>query len=142
MCQVIGLGTVTILHTGHAHHSLLTAPQLDGTGLPEIAAQRASHIHQYQHKQSFPLDEIGPFRPYRPEASLPTDIWQQALRAQESMTSSSRPQPPDEVINLVQQREQARQQKDWATSDTLRQQIAAAGWQVMDTPDGPLLAPA
>ena len=141
MCQVIGSGAVTILHTGHAHHSRLTAAQLDGTGLLEIAAQRASHIHQYHNKQSFPLDEIGPFRPYRPEASLPTDIWQQALRAQESIASSSRPTPPDDVINLVQQREQARQQKDWAASDALRQQIAAAGWKVMDTPDGPHLSP-
>jgi hypothetical protein len=142
LCQVIGLGGVTILHTGHAHHNLRLAAQLEGTGLPEIAAQRASHIHQYHNKQSFPLDEIGPFRPYRPEASLPIDIWQQALRVQENLASSSAPQPPAEVLALVQQREQARQQKDWATSDALRQHIAAAGWQVMDTADGPRLVPA
>lgn len=142
MCQVIGLGTVTILHTGHAHRSQQPAAQLEGTGLPEIAAQRASHIHQYHHKQSFPLDEIGPFRPYRPEASLPIDIWQQALQIQENLAHSHPPQPPVEVMDLVQQREQARQGKDWAASDALRQQIAAAGWQVMDTADGPRLVPA
>ncbi len=139
-CHVIGAGSVTLLHTGHAHRHISVEQNLTG-GLAEIAAQRASHVHQYHNKQSFPLDEIGPFRPYRPEASLPTQIWQQALQVQESLMSAAAPQPSQEVMELVVQRERARVNKDWPASDALRQQIAAMGWQVMDTQDGPKLSP-
>jgi hypothetical protein len=142
MCHVIGLGAVTLLHTGHRHHSHLAAPRLDGSGLAEIAAQRDSHVHQYHNKENFPLDEIGPFRPYRPEASLPADIWRQALQVQEGLSSTPAIQPSKAVLDLVAQREQARTDKDWTASDTLRQQIAAMGWQVMDTKEGPKLSPA
>lgn len=139
-CHVIGAGSVTLLHTGHAHRHISVEQNLTG-GLAEIAAQRASHVHEYHNKQSFPLDEIGPFRPYRPEASLPTQIWQQALQVQESLMSATAPQPSQEVMELVVQRERARVNKDWPASDALRQQIAAMGWQVMDTQDGPKLSP-
>jgi len=139
-CHVIGAGSVTLLHTGHAHRHISVEQNLTG-GLAEIAAQRASHVHEYHNKQSFPLDEIGPFRPYRPEASLPTQIWQQALQVQESLMSAAAPQPSQEVMELVVQRERARVNKDWPASDALRQQIAAMGWQVMDTQDGPKLSP-
>jgi len=140
ICHVIGAGSVTLLHTGHGHRHLAPEQYQEG-GLAEIAAQRAGHVHQYHNKQSFPLDEIGPFRPYRPEASLPPEIWRQALRAQENLLSAASPQPSQKVMELVVQRERARAMKDWPASDALRQQIAAMGWQVMDTPDGPKLSP-
>jgi cysteinyl-tRNA synthetase len=41
------------------------------------------------------------------------------------------------VLDLVNARQEARNQKDWAKSDRLRDQILALGWQVKDTPDGP-----
>ena len=43
---------------------------------------------------------------------------------------------PPEVQQLVQQRQAARERKDWASSDTLRNQIAALGWTVKDTKEG------
>lgn len=43
---------------------------------------------------------------------------------------------PDEVTRLLTQREQARIQKQWTLSDTLRDQILALGWVVKDTKDG------
>jgi hypothetical protein len=142
ICRVLGAGAVTLLHTGHTHRSHPVEAELEGSGLAEIAAQRASHVHQYHNKESFPLAEIGPFRPYRPEASLPPEIWQQALRAQESILTTPNLEPPQEVLDLVQQRELARVNKDWAASDALRQQIAEMGWQVKDTKDGARLSPA
>jgi cyanophycinase-like exopeptidase len=142
ICQVIGNGSATLLHSGHLHHSHRSNPNWDGTGLPEIAAQRESHIHQYHNKESFPLAEIGPFRPYHPEANLPVAIWEQALRAQENKQKLASSQPPEAVLALVQQREQARTRKDWTASDALREQISDLGWQVMDTKDGPVLSPA
>ncbi len=46
---------------------------------------------------------------------------------------------PEEVTQLVEARQQARAAKEWAKSDQLRDQIAALGWQVKDTKDGPKL---
>ena len=52
-----------------------------------------------------------------------------------------RPLEPPEVLALVEQRQQARAAKDWAESDRLRGEIAALGWIVKDTKDGPKLSP-
>jgi cysteinyl-tRNA synthetase len=43
---------------------------------------------------------------------------------------------PEAVQKLVTARQQARQNKDFATSDQLRDEIEALGYQVQDTPDG------
>ncbi len=47
--------------------------------------------------------------------------------------------PPAEVVALAEQRQAARKAKDWAGSDRLRDEIAARGWVVQDTPQGPVL---
>lgn len=41
------------------------------------------------------------------------------------------------VGHLLQQREAARQARDWATADTIRDTLAASGLTITDTPDGP-----
>ncbi|HEX2895805.1 MAG TPA: cysteine--tRNA ligase [Marmoricola sp.] len=41
------------------------------------------------------------------------------------------------VRGLLEQRARARETKDWATADAIRDQIKAAGIEVEDTPDGP-----
>ena len=46
---------------------------------------------------------------------------------------------PQDVMDLVLKRETARQSKDWAKSDKLRDLIGSKGWVVKDTPDGPKL---
>jgi len=138
-CYVFGLGNVTLIHTGH-NHRRPSNPVLDDTDLPGIASLRESHIHQYHNKESFPLAEIGPFRPYHPEANLPVEVWQQALEAEKRQQSSSTPEAPQAVLDLVNLREQARASKDWPQSDALRQQIAALGWTVKDTKDGPVVS--
>ena len=43
---------------------------------------------------------------------------------------------PEEIRNLVDQRRKARQEKDWNSSDRLRDQIQALGYVVQDTKDG------
>lgn len=43
---------------------------------------------------------------------------------------------PDEIVQLAQQRFEARQNKDWAKSDQLRDQLASLGWVVKDKRDG------
>lgn len=43
---------------------------------------------------------------------------------------------PVEIQQLAQQRLEAKKSRDFATADSLRNQIDATGWTVMDTPDG------
>jgi cysteinyl-tRNA synthetase len=46
---------------------------------------------------------------------------------------------PDSVIQLAKKREQARETKDWDQADNLRKQIEEKGFEVEDTPDGPVV---
>ena len=48
---------------------------------------------------------------------------------------------PAAVTALVEQRQRARADRQWAESDRLRDAIAALGWTVKDTKDGPKLTP-
>ncbi len=50
--------------------------------------------------------------------------------------------PPEPVLALAHERARAREAKDFAASDALREQIAAQGWTVRDGADGWTLAPA
>lgn len=135
-CQVIGAGGVTLMHTGHGHAWLVRAPGMDGSGLEEIAEQRDAHVHFYPDGERFLLAEIGPFRAYHPEANLPPVIWQRALQAQQPGEPEGQEAPSPEVLQLVAQRQAAREARDWAQSDVLREQIAALGWGVKDTKEG------
>lgn len=49
---------------------------------------------------------------------------------------SSKHEIPEEILNLIEQRKQARQIKDWSKSDELRDLIAQKGYIVKDTKDG------
>jgi cysteinyl-tRNA synthetase len=44
---------------------------------------------------------------------------------------------PTDVVALARQRARAREQKDWREADRLRDEIAAAGWEVRDVADAP-----
>lgn len=54
-------------------------------------------------------------------------VTEQALEIQEA---------PQNIQELLKIREEARQNKDFALSDQIRQQIAALGYEVLDTPEG------
>ena len=43
---------------------------------------------------------------------------------------------PEEVLVLVRSREDARKNKNWVTSDELRNEINALGWEILDTDKG------
>jgi len=46
---------------------------------------------------------------------------------------------PPEVLALRDARQRAREQQNWAEADRLRAELAARGWVVQDTPQGPKL---
>jgi cysteinyl-tRNA synthetase len=48
---------------------------------------------------------------------------------------------PEEIVSLASRREEARRRSDFGEADRLREEIAAAGWEVRDNPDGFDLVP-
>ncbi|HHE71923.1 MAG TPA: cysteine--tRNA ligase [Chloroflexi bacterium] len=46
---------------------------------------------------------------------------------------------PEEILRLVEKRQEARRARRWAEADALRDQILAAGYEVRDTPEGPVV---
>jgi cyanophycinase-like exopeptidase len=148
-CQVMGVGCVTLIHTGHLHVNKGERPptmkteKVTGTDedLAIIAEQRSGHVHQYHSSQAFPMSELGHFHPYYPEASLPPGIWQKALEASFQCTQKLLITPPVEVQCLAEKRVHARQTGNWENADALREQIYDLGWEIVDTKEGPLIKP-
>jgi len=141
-CRVIGQGGVTILHAGPVHRKAVAPEGLNGTGLHEVARSRQAHVHQYANGQFFSLSRIGPFRDPQAGEGLPPEVWQRALEARQTRLGSEEGRaledtPPAEVLALVNERQTARGNKDWVAADQVRQQIAALGWQIQDTSEGP-----
>ncbi len=48
---------------------------------------------------------------------------------------------PDEILVLVEQRQQARKEKRFQDADSLRNQVTQAGYEIEDTPQGPRVKP-
>lgn len=113
-CQVMGRGGVTLL-VGEAEH-------------------------RFKAGQTFDMALLGDWQlPKSPLADIPPEVRTmiEAARGTTQVSAS----PPPEVVTLVEQRQGARERQDWATADRLRDEIAALGWRVIDTPDGPQLEP-
>jgi hypothetical protein len=110
-CTVLGKGGVTLIRDGHEHH--------------------------YTHHMVFDLQMLGEFRIQKPEMGLPPGVWDFVLNhVNQSEKISS---PSSQVMRLVEERENARHRKDWENADNLRLEILNLGWQVRDTPQGPVL---
>jgi cysteinyl-tRNA synthetase len=54
----------------------------------------------------------------------------------ESLLEGGEEEAPEEIRRLADEREQARAERDFARADKLRDELAAAGWEVRDTPEG------
>lgn len=139
--RVMGLGGVTLLHTGHKHDFSKENPV--SQNLLQVARQRRGHVHQYHSGDVFPLSDCCPFDEPVSQPGIPTEIWERARQVHQELQkdeqSDSAEEAPQVVWDLVDARQQAREQKQWQLADELRAQIAAQGWQVLDTPQGPKL---
>lgn len=72
------------------------------------------------------------------DASEPTLAeWEQIDRIFGLGLMADTPEPPQAVLEMITAREAARQARDFAQADALRAEISAAGFAVLDTPDGP-----
>lgn len=120
--RVLGQGRVTVLH-----------------GRKEAV---------YADGARFDLRPLG----FAPDANLfdsvPEQIAMEALAAQRAAAQRAEAQRattdrpvPDEVLELAEARQVAREQRDWQNADRLRNEIESLGWQVQDTADGPKVLP-
>ncbi|RMF42980.1 MAG: cysteinyl-tRNA synthetase [Anaerolineae bacterium] len=104
-------------------------------GKGSVTLLRGQQEDRYPQGSTFPLHALGTFTPS--EGGIPPEIWQQALEVHRQTQAPQVDTPPEDVLALVEARQTARAQRDWATADALREKIAALGWEVRDTPSGP-----
>jgi hypothetical protein len=103
-------------------------------GQGSVTVMRAGAVQVFERGQSFSLGELGPCRLPEAGSGIPPAIWQQAVDAAGQLGAAV--EPPQEVLELANRRQQARLQRDWAAADALRREIEALGWSVQDTAEG------
>ena len=147
LCEVKGLGHVTLIHTDHHHADDKTHPPPEiaegpmTDALAEVARKREGHVHAYASGQEFKLGECCPFVLPSGGEGLRAEVWIQALDTLKRSGEEVDAGIPQQVLDLVESRQEARARKDWSEADRLREEIAVLGWQVNDTPEGPQVEP-
>lgn len=109
-----------------------------------VMGRGAAHVLRDGVKQDFaagshfPMLTLGAYTPLAAGGEgLDPAVWQEAQ--DQTQPTVLAPAVPEEVDRLVQQRQVARERRDWQGADRLRGAIEALGWRVMDTPDGPVM---
>jgi hypothetical protein len=103
------------------------------SGVSSVSVLKQNSMEIYPAGAKFPLSELGQFStPSFIEQGLRPDAWEMVVNA----TKMEEDAPPTETLELLEQRKDARARKDFAASDSLRNQIAALGWTVQDSKDG------
>jgi hypothetical protein len=110
-CQVLGQGSVTLFHE--------------------------DQVLQYSRNSTFDLSKLGQLRWPELTDGIDSAVWQRAT----TPLPVAAPQPSAIVLQLLEQRQAARADRNWQAADQLRQQLLEQGWQILDTPSGPLLEP-
>lgn len=110
-CTVIGRGSVTLIQNGREQH--------------------------YSQGKIFDLQALGNYQLPDPGTGIPSSVWLSVLKHADQ--NEHHPDPSPQVIGLVKERENARDRRDWKDADNLRREILNLGWQVRDTPEGPVL---
>lgn len=118
--------------------------RLQAVGRDALHVLRAGYAETLPTGSDQPLTVLGDFQlPAWEDLDLP----EAALAEMENhhqrrnAEQAARLVVPPEVQDLVQLRQQARQERNWSESDALRARIQSHGWQVKDTAQGPVLEP-
>jgi len=110
----------------------------DVHGVSSVTVLKKDSSEIYPSGASFQLSELGQFiRPMPVENGIRPEVWAMVQDAAES--ASEEEKPSDEVLALLEQRKQARVDKNFAESDRLRDEISALGWSVKDSKEGQVL---
>ncbi len=59
----------------------------------------------------------------------------------ESLLEAAEDEAPAELVRLAAERDEARSARDFARADAIRDELAARGWEIRDTPEGAKLVP-
>ena len=123
-------------HTGLMIDLAAGAAQVLGRGGVTVISS-AGLERRHERKTQFPLAELGPFHLPPLEGGLDPSVW--ADMGAPAGAEHAQPAVPADVLTLVDARQGARAARDWAAADSIRGQLAALGWQVKDTPAGPVV---
>lgn len=137
---------ITIL--GIDEHSALTLDLANKTcivrGVGQVHILNGDNQQECAAGCSYPIEDLGTFQALPdPSEGLPAAVWQEANAhhaRQDGASANPVPGPvPGELSALIELRQSARQAKDWSRADQIRKQINDLGWDVKDTPDGPVV---
>jgi hypothetical protein len=109
--------------------------RVEGVGAATVSFK--GEERQWKTGVEFPLAALGDFKVPAAPFGVDPQIWE-GVRKRRAVTAPES-EPPPEVAELYREREKARQAKDYARSDTLREQIERLGLAVMDTLHGSIL---
>jgi len=99
---------------------------------------RERDLRRIESGEPFPLSDLGAIRHPSVDEGIPTPVWRLIDAAERELRESKH--PPERVLALVADRQDARARGDWATADRLRDEVVALGWAIRDTPEGPELS--
>jgi hypothetical protein len=122
------------------HTALLLDLQAGGAevlGRGAVTVARGPDERRFARGDPLDLRELGPFRTPDLAAGLPPEIWAEL----DSAAAEAGQGAPPEVLALVEERQAARLRRDWPAADALRRRLAERGWEVRDTPAGPVVEP-
>jgi hypothetical protein len=103
------------------------------SGVSSVSLVRECDPEIFATSSKFRLSELGEIRIPSPlESGISKTAWEMVTQAAPLESES----PPDNVVALANQRAAARERKDFAESDRLRDEILKSGWQVQDSKDG------
>ncbi|GAB4503007.1 MAG: hypothetical protein Fur0035_25740 [Anaerolineales bacterium] len=117
-------------HTGILLDFAKRECRVSGVSSVSLVSECAPKI--YPAGSVFPLEELG-LTPAPLDDISPAAL---ELLRQANTPAEKSDQPPAEILALAEKRLQARNAKDWAQADRLRQELQSAGWLVKDTPEG------
>ena len=103
------------------------------SGVSSISIIKRDSMEMFPAGATFSLNELGQVTYPDPiEKGIRPDVWEMVVNAAKLEDDT----PPDEALKLLEKRKEARTRKDFAESDSLRDQLAALGWTVQDSKDG------
>lgn len=103
----------------------------DVHGVSSVTVMKSNGTEMYPSGSNFPLSELGELKLSANESIRP-EVWAMIAAANDTGAES----PSQAVLDLLEQRKLVRASKDFATSDRLRDEIAALGWKVKDSKEG------
>ncbi|MBI3738814.1 MAG: hypothetical protein HY258_07190, partial [Chloroflexi bacterium] len=107
--------------------------QCEVVGVSSVSLVHDCDPKMYPAGAKFALSQLGELNLPNPiELGIRPDTWNMVVNAPPLEDDK----PSNEVLILLDQRREARFNKQWAESDRIRDQIAALGWTVQDTKDG------